>query len=145
MQNRREFLKTSLIVAGSAIAAQSANALASSHEDEHEGHASAYPDNIIYTADKPGVWAKKDGSHAPQVSKEGNKVEIFTKHGMSEEHFIVRHTLVGQDGQVIGAKTFKPADEEARSEYELPEGYSGKLYATSFCNKHDFWMSEFAV
>ena len=23
--------------------------------------------------------------------------------------------------------------------------YKGKVYATSFCNKHDFWLTEFSV
>ena len=32
----------------------------------------------------------------------------------------------------------------AISEFEIPDGYS-KLYATSFCNKHDLWITEFAL
>ena len=138
MKNRRDFLKSSLLVAGGLAIGQSGGASAGSS-------AGGYPANVIFTADNSGIWAKKVGSHAPLVSREANKISLFTKHGMSDEHFIVRHTLVSSDGQMIGAKTFMPSDEEARSEYELPEGYSGKLYATSFCNKHDFWVSEFTV
>ncbi len=67
-----------------------------------------------------------------------------TKHPMSSEHFIVRHTLVLADGTTVGAKTFTPAD-KPESSYELPAGYKGKITATSFCNQHDFWLSEMTV
>ena len=86
--------------------------------------------------------AKKVGSHAPQLTVAGGKVTVFTKHGMSAKHYIVRHTLVLADGTVVGAKTFAPTDAEAKSTFELPAGYSGAFYATSFCNLHDFWMTE---
>ncbi len=139
MQNRRNFLKSSLLLAGGA--AVTAGARGAMAGDQANG----YPVNIVFTAANPGVWAGKEGSHAPQITVAGGKATVFTKHGMSEEHFIVRHTLVTGDGKVLGAKLFSPSDEEAKSEYALPEGYKGKLYATSFCNKHDFWLSETEV
>jgi len=64
-----------------------------------------------------------------------------TNHPMSNEHFIVRHTLVLENGSYIGSKTFTPTD-KPQSEYELPAGYKGKFYVTSFCNLHDFWLAE---
>ena len=65
---------------------------------------------------------------------------------MTEKHFIVRHTLVTEEGKVLGAKTFSPNDEEARSSYKLAPEYKGKkLYATSFCNKHDMWVKAFTA
>ncbi len=97
--------------------------------------------NIIYTKKNPGRWAKKAGSHAPIIEVKGRKVKVETKHPMSEGHFIVRHTLVLKDGTVLGAKTFTYKDKPV-SEYTLPEGYKGKIIATSFCNLHDFWLSE---
>lgn len=130
--DRRDFLKTALAVSG-AVAIGSVEGLA---------EAQTYLDGIIYTKDKPGMWKGKEGSHAPVLEINGNKVKVTTKHVMSEPHYIVRHTLVAADGTVLGSKTFKPTDKEAVSTYELPSGYKGKLYATSFCNAHDLWVSE---
>lgn len=60
---------------------------------------------------------------------------------MSDKHFIVRHTLVLEDGTYVGATTFTPAD-KTESSYELPAGYKGKVYTTCFYNQHDFWLTE---
>ncbi len=135
MSNRRDFLKGSL-VAGSALlltGVTSANATPATFT------------NVIYTSENPGKWGKKVGSHLPSITVEGSKVTVFTKHGMAEKHYIVRHTLVLEDGTVVGAKVFKPNDKEAKSSYELPAGYKGKFFATSFCNLHDFWVNEATV
>jgi len=134
MNNRRDFIKSTLVVASGMAIGRSALA----------GASLSVP-GLIYTAEDPGMWAKKVKSHAPRVSKKEGGIEIFTKHGMSEKHFIVRHTLVTADGKVLGSKTFYPSDEEARSFFLLPSGSGGRFYATSFCNKHDFWVTEFQV
>ncbi len=135
MTDRRNFLKGGL-VAASALAVGSANfAVAST---------AAYT-NVVYTAANPGQWDKKVGSHLPSVTVEGSKVTLFTKHGMSEKHYIVRHTLVLEDGTVVGGKVFTPTDAEAKSSFELPAGYKGKIFGTSFCNLHDFWVNEVTV
>jgi len=136
MNDRRSFLKTTLVVASGLAVARTAPAIAGSP---------TLPYGLIYTANNPGMWSKKVGGHAPRVSLEDGQVTIFTKHSMSEKHYIVRHTLVSASGEVLGSKTFYPADDEARSSYSLPAGTKGRLYATSFCNKHDFWVSEFSV
>jgi superoxide reductase len=99
---------------------------------------------VVYTKDNPGKWAKKIGSHAPKVTVDGGKVNVVTEHGQAAKHYIVRHTLVQEDGTVIGATTFSP-DDKPESSYELPAGYKGKLYVTSFCNLHDLWLSEVIV
>ena len=135
MTKRRDFIKASVAMTAGAIATRIAPASA--------GNAS-FPQGIIYTKDQPGKWAKKVGSHAPIVTVDGNKVTVKTKHGMSEKHYIVRHTLVSADGEVLGEKTFYPSDEEALSVFEVKQG-AGALYATSFCNKHDFWVTAFSV
>ena len=132
MTNRRNFLKGG-IVAASALVVGSVN-IASA--------ASAPYTNIIYTAANPGKWGKKVESHLPSITVEGNKVTLFAKHGMAAKHFIVRHTLVLEDGTVVGGKVFTPTDAEARSSFELPAGYKGKIFGTSFCNLHDFWVNE---
>jgi len=134
MTDRRDFLKTTA-VAASVVALGSATSVLA---------ASAPYAGVVYTRDQPGQWAKKVGSHAPEVKVEGGKVAVATKHPMSTEHYIVRHTLVLADGTVVGGKTFTPAD-KPESAFELPAGYKGKAYATSFCNKHDFWVTEFDV
>ena len=136
MTDRRDFLKGS-VVAASALVVSSANFASASTT-------AAYT-NVIYTKENPGKWGKKVGSHLPSVTVEGSKVTLFTKHGMSAKHYIVRHTLVLGDGTVVGAKVFQGTDKEARSSYELPAGYKGKVFATSFCNLHDFWVNETMV
>lgn len=135
MQDRRDFLKTT-VVAASVLAINSIpRAFAA---------VPAMYTNVIYTKDNPGIWKGKEGSHAPEVTVTGSKVTIVTKHPMSDKHFIVRHTLVLEDGTYVGATTFTPAD-KPESSYELPAGYKGKFYATSFCNQHDFWLTETVV
>lgn len=64
---------------------------------------------------------------------------------MSPAHYIVRHTLVLQNGEMLGAQVFQPAAQKAESTYELPAGYKGKIYATSFCNLNDIWMNSATV
>ena len=44
-----------------------------------------------------------------------------------------------------GEKTFANTDPAAESPYELPEGFKGTLWATSFCSLHDLWLTEFTV
>ena len=134
MTDRRDFLKTT-VVSASVMALGSTSAVFAS---------SAAYIGVVYTKDQPGQWAKKVGSHAPEVKVEGGNVSVVTKHPMSEAHYIVRHTIVLTDGTVVGGKTFTPSDKPV-STFELPAGYKGKAYATSFCNKHDMWLTEFTV
>jgi len=132
MTDRRSFLKTSAVAVSVLALTQTGSALASG-DTEYKG--------IVYTKENPGQWAKKVGSHAPVVTIEGSAVTVETKHPMSEAHFIVRHTLVLADGTVVGGTAFTPKDKPV-STYTLPAGYKGDLYATSFCNLHDFWLTE---
>lgn len=135
MPNRREFLK-------STAAAVSVLAIGSISQAVAAGPA-PYA-NIIYTKSNPGRWAGKEGSHAPQVTVNGSKVTVVTNHPMSMEHFIVKHTLVLEDGTFVGDATFTP-DVKPESSYELPADYKGKFSVTSFCNIHDFWMTDVTV
>ena len=88
---------------------------------------------------------KKVGGHAPKVTVEGKNVTITNKHVMSKKHYIVRHTLVSENGNVLGEKTFYPSDEKAVSTFTLPEKHASTFYATSVCNKHDLWVNEFTI
>lgn len=135
MKGRRTFLKGSLVLTAAAVAAGAGEAQA----------AAKFPAGLIYTKEAPGRWAGKEGTHAPKVTVEGKTVKIVTSHPMSEKHYIVKHTLVTAKGQFIGEKTFANTDTAAESSYELPEGVKGTLWATSFCNLHDFWVTEFKV
>jgi superoxide reductase len=136
LMERREFLQTTFLAAGAAVLAGPTGLKAAG---------GVFPAGVIYTSDNPGKWAGKEGGHAPKVTVEGSKASIVTPHPMTEKHFIVRHTLVTTDGKVLGEKTFVPTDGKAASSFELPAGQSGKLYATSFCNLHDFWLTEFSI
>lgn len=135
MQDRRDFLKTTALTA-SVLALGSVPSASATETAPYT--------NIIYTKDNPGRWAGKEGIHVPEITVNGAAITVVTKHPMSSEHFIVRHTLVLADGTVVGAKTFTPTD-KPESSYELPAGYKGKITATSFCNRHDFWLNEITV
>ncbi|WP_415716503.1 desulfoferrodoxin family protein [Maridesulfovibrio sp.] len=133
MNSRRKFMVMSA-AASAAVFMPVANASAET--------GSSYPSNVVYTSKDPGVWAKKAATHLPQVEVENGKAIIRTLHPMTKEHYIVRHTLIDDKGNVVGAKTFSNTDEKAVSSFDLPAGSKGKKYfATSFCNKHDFWVS----
>jgi len=135
MTDRRSFLKTSAVAVSVLALSRSGSAFASS---------GITYSGVVYTKDNAGKWAKKIGSHAPVITVDGNSVSVETKHGMTEAHYIVRHTLVLADGTVVGGKTFTPSDKPI-STYTLPAGYKGAFSATSFCNLHDFWLTEATV
>ncbi len=135
MSDRREFLKVSLAAAAG---------MAAAHVLPASAESAPLPDGIVYSAEKPGKWSDKVKSHAPVATVNGNKVSVKTEHSMSEEHYIVRHTLVSKTGEVLGEKTFHPSDKEAVSVFEIPAGHTA-LFATSFCNRHDFWVTAFTI
>ena len=138
MKNRRNFIKTGL--AATVGVAMAAPILAQNNKPAIKHDFSG----LIYTRENQGMWKNKAESHVPQIKIDGDQITLTTDHGMSETHYIVRHTLVYGNGKVIGSKTFYPTDEPV-STHTLPANYKGKLYATSFCNKHDFWVNEFEV
>jgi len=135
MKGRRQFLKDSLAFASAAVVSSAVGVQA----------ASTFPVALIYTKEAPGRWAGKEGAHVAKVTVEGRNVRVVTPHPMTEKHFIVKHTLVTPEGKFIGEKTFANTDLKAESAYELPEGFKGTLWATSFCNLHDLWLFEFTV
>jgi superoxide reductase len=134
MQDRRDFLKTAA-AASVLVFTAAPKAFAEGKGDNT---------NIIFTKENPARWAGKEGLHVPKVTVMGGKVMVITPHPMSAAHFIVRHSLVLADGTFVGAKTFTPAD-KPESSYDLPMGYKGKIFVSSFCNLHDFWLTEAMV
>jgi superoxide reductase len=135
MMDRRDFIKTTAAVA-TLVSISNISSVFAKNEMMYT--------NIIYTKDNPGRWPGKEGSHSPQVTVNGTKVSVETKHPMSAEHFIVKHTLVLGDGTFVGEAIFTPKDKPI-SEYELPAGFKGKFFVTSFCNVHDFWLAETTI
>jgi len=135
MGSRRGFLKGSLALAGAVAVGSVEGAQA----------ATAYPPALVYTKDAPGRWAGKEGAHAPTVAVEGGKITIVTPHPMTPQHFIVKHTLITPEGKFVGEKTFVSTDGKAESAYDLPAGFTGTLWATSFCNLHDLWLTEITI
>ena len=135
MNGRRNFLKFSAATAIVSTLTPGIQTLAS-EKDCYSG--------IVYSKQSSGKWTKKTGSHAPVVHIENDKVSVLTNHGMSSKHYIVRHTLVLANGKVVGGKTFFPTD-KPESSYTLPAGYKGPVYATSFCNRHDLWVTKVTV
>jgi superoxide reductase len=133
--DRRTFILNSTLAA--AATTLSKTALADSELD-------LPPENLIFTDKNGGKWQSKIGLHVPIVEVVNNKVKIRTEHGQSERHYIVRHTLLLDDGTVVGATTFSFNDAPI-SDYTLPAGYKGRIFATSFCNKHDLWLTEATV
>jgi superoxide reductase len=139
MNNRRNFLKKSAIAASGLLIARPVLA-ANSKMMKFQ----SFP-GVIYTEKDPGRWKALTKLHVPIITVKGNQVTIFTNHPMTKPHYIVKHTLVDEKGVVLGDKTFMPTDPKAISTHTLPRGFHGILYATSFCNLHDFWLKEFSV
>ena len=135
MQKRRDFLKTSLVASAGLVAA---TVLPASAAEDSKANIFAY------TKEHQGRWEGKTGSHAPVITIEGNKVTMETKHGMSEAHYIVKHSLRDASGTVLGEQVFFPQDKKAISTYVV-EGKHTELYALSFCNIHDLWVTKFSV
>ena len=133
MNDRRTFLKSTLAVAAGLSLGVVGNVSAET---------GPFPSGVVYTESDPGMWSEKVAIHVPQVSVDGGKVTIETKHSMSEDHYIVRHTLVSGDGRVVGYQVFTPRD-TPKSTYAIPG--KGEYYATSFCNLHDFWVTKFTI
>ncbi len=132
MNDRRDLLKTTA-VAATLIAFGSVPKSFASGKAKYT--------NVIFTKENPGRWKDVEDIHVPQVTITGSKIVVITNHPMSQAHYIVRHTVVLADGTLVGAKTFVPTD-KPESSYELPKGYKGKFFVTSFCNLHDFWLAE---
>ncbi len=99
---------------------------------------------FAYSKSNPGRWEGKEGSHAPVITIEGDKVTMETKHGMSETHYIVKHSLLSDTGEVLGENVFFPSDKKAISTFEI-KGKHKELFALSFCNLHDLWVTEFTL
>ena len=131
--SRRRLAQTVLFGAATAALPAVASAAATSPEE-----------NIVFSKDHPGAWAGKEATHVPQAKADGGMLTVTTPHVMTDAHYIVSHTVVLEDGKLLGRKTFTPKDMPV-STYMLPAGYKGKVTVTSTCNQHDFWVSNITV
>ncbi|MEJ2630717.1 MAG: desulfoferrodoxin family protein [Acidihalobacter sp.] len=135
--NRRHF------IALGGIAGAAAALPAVGHAASMGGPYTQLP-NLVFTAEDPGHWAALEKLHVPEVESMGGMLKVTTPHPMSEPHYIVSHTVVLEGGKFLGRKTFNWRDKPV-SEHKLPTGYKGKVYVTSTCNLHDFWVKEIGV
>jgi len=131
---RRELAKSAIL--GVVIATTTSVAGRAQNADPYK--------NVVFTEDNPGHWEKAKGLHIPETKVAGSKLTVKTPHPMSEEHYIVSHTVVLADGTFVSRKTFTYKDDPV-SEHTLPSGYTGKVTVTSTCNLHDWWARSIAV
>lgn len=132
MSTRRQFLAGAAVLAGASIV-KAVPAYAWNFSMDK---------GLIYTDTQVGMWKGKEKTHVPIVDTKNLLVMLTTPHPMSKEHYIVRHTIVSENGEVVHAKTFTWKDDPV-SKAALKK--KGKYIATSFCNLHDMWVKEFTV
>ena len=133
--HRRDFAKTALV--GAALAAATPTA-------SRPRRATPHFTNVLFTADDPGHWTAWVSLHVPETSVEAGKLRIRTPHPQSEEHYIVSHSVVLGTGMFLDRTGFS-ANDDPVSEHVLPSGYTGRLYVTSTCNRHDTWLKVISV
>ncbi len=104
----------------------------------------AHWDNVAFDASNPGHWKDVESLHVPKTQVEAGVLHVTTPHPMSDDHYIVSHTVVLAEGKFLGRKTFTPKDQPV-STHKLPDGYRGEVIVTSTCNLHDFWVKRFTV
>lgn len=141
--DRRSFIRAGVL--GGA-----ATALVSNVAHADAGVAAKAAGAFYYTSANPGRWEKKVGGHLPLIQVEkmsgGIKVQVTTPHEMNGYiHYIVKHTLLGKDMQVLGETMFDPAKDKTPISLYTLKDYTGPIYALSMCNKHDVWMNEAQV
>jgi superoxide reductase len=100
--------------------------------------------NVVFTEGDPGHWSPQIAKlHIPDTAVAGSKLTIKTPHPMSQAHYIVSHTVLG-DGTFLSRKTFAYTDQPV-SEHTLPASYKGKVTVISTCNQHDWWAKSISV
>lgn len=136
---RRDFMRLTAIGAGASLIPSLSNAA-------EKKDAVLKTSDIYYTKDSLGRWEGKSATHLPVIEATKNKdevvVKVTTPHEMKGyEHYIVKHVLLDKDQKFLGEHLFDPSKETVPvSSYTL-KNYVGVVYALSFCNKHDLWLS----
>lgn len=142
---RRDFIRLSAMSAG--VSLLPSLAVAVNKESTPTPTVTA---DIYYTKDSLGRWEGKAATHLPviEVTKNPDDIvlKVTTPHEMKGyEHYIVKHVLLDKDHKFLGEHLFDPTKETTPvSSYTL-KNYTGMVYALSFCNKHDLWLSSAEV
>ncbi|MFK7827336.1 MAG: desulfoferrodoxin family protein [Oligoflexales bacterium] len=101
----------------------------------------------IYTAAAhPEELTGKAGGHLPQITLVENQIQVETPHPMEEEHYIARHQIIAENGEVIADRIFKiGVDSEAKSLFRplMPSGDT--VSALSTCNLHGIWKADYSI
>jgi superoxide reductase len=140
---RRDFIRLSIASAGAT--------LLTSTLSQAEASPSIPPAaDIYFTKDAPGRWAGKEKTHTPiiEISKSADTVDIkvTTPHEMKGyEHYIVKHVLLDKDFKFLQEHLLDPSKDPVPISNFTLKNYSGNVYALSFCNKHDLWLSSAEV
>ncbi|MBL4906527.1 MAG: hypothetical protein JKX94_03670 [Sneathiella sp.] len=99
---------------------------------------------VFYSTDQPGRWKGKEAGHSPLIKIDKNGSDILlraaTQHPMSPQHHIVKHIILDGELNFMKEQMFDLTFDMPRSRFEL-NGYSGRLYVVSMCNKHDNWIN----
>ena len=100
--------------------------------------------NYIGQIGKPVYPPNSDGApekHLPQVSVDGNDVEISANHVMTEEHYIQFMWLKdAKTDEVVLAKELAPTEAKAVLKAKVPSGIELRPYL--FCNLHGLWKGD---
>ncbi|WP_281648306.1 desulfoferrodoxin family protein [Parendozoicomonas sp. Alg238-R29] len=139
--NRRFFLYAGTVATGAIVTFPSMGKTPTSHN---------VFGNLIFTADRPGRFAHKAKSHLPIITPvdtpQGQTIRVETNHEMNGyQHYIVKHQIFDQDYNLIDEKLFNPKIEKKPVSLFKLDDYSGLIYATSLCNKHDLWLAQATV
>ena len=138
---RRLFVGAGL--AGAAASLVGTKAAVAAHKESMAGIA-------YYTKEQPGRWSKKIAGHLPNLkatTKDGKPmIEITTAHEMkAHEHYIVKHTLLDSEFNLVGEVMFEPTKDKAAISTFATGGKKGKFYGLSMCNKHDTWLATIEI
>jgi len=135
MQGRRDFLKSSAVIAAVALAG----------ERRRSQTAGKFPPGLVYTKDAPGRWAGREGTHVPKAFAGREEPQGPEPHGMSEKHY-VKHTVLTTEGKLIGERTFAPTDHDRRILVSAARRVQGDASGSrASANIHDLWLTEFTV
>lgn len=156
--DRREFIKTMALGAVAALVpmacgkpeAEKQAALPAAAAQPEEGMPMRPSEaDTVYTAEAPGPWAEKVGSHAPAITaeKKGDEweVTVVVNHGMDAEtpHFIVWIEAQNAAGEMLGRQVFEATSPEAKLVFTTAEANLAGLKAFELCNLHGTWSTTY--
>ena len=105
--------------------------------------------NLFYTKDAPGKWSKKIRAHIPIIEKDGNEIQITTKHkSIDWDHYIVKHVIFDEKFAYLDEFMFKPDKSKWKkttySQFKLDK-VPDIFFVMSYCNKHDGWIEVYGA